>query len=298
MRPLGSSKHLPGLDLRVYGDGMAGLRALARPTGLRTGDHLCWAYDEGRPFGDVAAAFLHEGVARGERVVYTAGGTTAELTDQLRSLPERDTLLQRGQLVVQPMSDVYTDGGRLDPGAQTRVFVDAAEVALADGFSGLRVAGDLTALARDPAHWVDVRAYEMAVDAVIAAHPLTGMCGYAVSALPDARLRPLVALHGIRNGCAEDPGFGVRVRGDTVALAGEVDVAAADDLGQLLEGFSLPDGGAVTLDLAALDFLDVGGSRTLVRFADTMRAAGRQVRFVGAGRAARRVLELFDVELA
>lgn len=277
---------------------MAGLRALERPTGLHPGDHLCWAYGERQPFGEVAAEFLREGAARHERLVYTASGTTAELTAQLAALPGLEALLAGGQLTVQPMDDVYADGGHLDPHAQTRVFVEAAERAVADGWSGLRVAGDLTGLALDPDHWVDIRAYEMVVDAVIADHPLTGMCGYAVPDLPEKRLRPLVALHGIRNGCAEDPGFGVRVRGDTLALAGEVDLGSVDDLGQLLEGFSLPDGGPVTLDLAALDFLDVGGTRTLVRFADTMHAAGRPVRFVGAGRQARRVLELFDVELS
>ena len=276
---------------------MAGVKAIERPCGLHRGDHLCWSYDETRPFGEAAAEFIQEGVALGERALYTAHGTAAELTDQLAGLPGRDALLSSGQLVVRSLTDVFGDRGRIDPDAQARVLNEAAAAAVAAGWSGLRVAGDLTELVRDPGRWEDMRAYEIAADAVVAANPLTGMCGYAVSGLPADRLRPLVALHRIQH-YGPFPRFAASVRDGVVALAGEIDCDSAHDLGQVLVGVHERARGPVTVDLQALDFLDVSGTRELVRFAELMQATGRPVHFVRAGRGPRRVLELFDVALS
>ena len=285
---------------RAYRWAMAGMTVLARPRGLRQGDHVCWAYDPERGFGVVAAQFLAEGVALGERVLFVGEGDTAQLVGELASLPGRDALLASGQLQVQSMSDVYLGNGGLDPVAQTELFAAAGAAALEDGYTGLRVAGDLTGLVRDASRWEDVRAYEIVVDSVIAAHPLTGMCGYAAPTVPGERLRPLAALHGIRHvdGDGDTLTFVARVRGGVLVLAGEVDTGCADDLDEVLVGVGRLAEGPVTVDLAGLDFVDVGATRALVRFATGLRASGRPVRFVGVGRGARRVLELFDVELA
>ena len=277
---------------------MVGMSVLTRPRGLRQGDHACWAYDPERGFGGVAAQFLAEGVALGERVLFVGEGDTAQLVRELDSLPGRDALLSSGQLRVQPMSEVYLGNGGLDPRAQAELFAAAGAAALEDGYTGLRVAGDLTRLVGDPAHWEDVRAYEIVIDSVIAAHPLTGMCGYAAPTVPRDRLRPLAALHGIRHVDGDTLTFVARVRGGVLVLAGEVDTGCADDLDEVLAGVGQLAGGPVTVDLEGLDFVDVGATRTLARFATELRASGRPVRFVGVGRGARRVLELFDVELA
>ena len=277
---------------------MVAMSELARPRGLQQGDHVCWAYDQERGFGAVAAQFLAEGVALGEQVLFVGEGDTAQLVRELVSLPGRDELLASGQLAVQPMSHVYLGDGGLDPVAQTEVFIAAAAAAVAEGYTGLRVAGELTGLVRDAAHWEDVRAYEIVVDSVIAAHRLTGMCGYAAETVPGDRLRPLAALHGIRHVAGHPLTFVARVRDDVLVLAGEVDTGCADDLDKVLDGVGQVADGLVTVDLAGLDFVDVGATRSLVRFAMGLRASGRPVRFVGVGRGPRRVLELFDVELA
>ena len=271
---------------------------LARPEGLRQGDHVCWAYDPGPGFGAVAAQFLAEGVALGERVLFVGEGDTAQLVRELETLPGRDALLASGQLLVRPMSHVYLGDGGLDPVAQAEVFAAAAAAAVAEGYAGLRVAGELTGLVRDAAHWEDVRAYEIVVDSVIAGHRLTGMCGYAAPTVPGDRLRPLAALHGIRHVVGDPLTFVAQVRDGVLALAGEVDTGCAGDLDEVLVGVGRLAGGPVTVDLAGLDFVDVSATRALARFATGLRASGRPVRFVGVGRGPRRVLELFDVELA
>jgi anti-anti-sigma regulatory factor len=276
---------------------VAVFRTLERPTGLGPGDHVCWAFDEEHPFAPVAARFLAEGGRRGERLCFVADGDVGTLEGQLRAIPGREAWLESGQLTILPLAGLYDIGDCLDPLSQIEVFRKEASAALDQGFTGLRCAADLTSLAKDPAGWPHLRAYELAVDAMLATSPATCMCGYDGERVTATRLRPLAALHGQQHPCDGRGTFAVSVGPDVAALLGEVDRACAADLGEVFAAVEDAVTGPMTLDLAGLGFLDIGSCRVLAEFSETMLQTGRPVRFTGVQPAARRCLELFELDL-
>ena len=115
-------------------------------------DHACLFRDAGPERLDVASAFLRNGLARGERCLYTAGENSAG-----RIMPHlRMAGIDVGGALASGDLEIATDGevlpfGLGDVGAAFARLEERIEAALSAGYKGLRVLGEATwALARTP----------------------------------------------------------------------------------------------------------------------------------------------------
>ena len=81
------------------------------------------------------------------------------------------------------------------------------------------------------------------------------------------------------------------IHGTTVVLAGELDVAADDDVRRVLQDV-VRRGGPVVLDLTGLRFCDVPGMRALVAFSRDAAEHGVRLEVRGAGGQVDRLLDL------
>lgn len=86
------------------------------------------------------------------------------------------------------------------------------------------------------------------------------------------------------------------VTGDVVLAAGELDIAGASTLVDLIAEASarVSTGGRIVLDLADVSFLDVGGLRALHRVDDLATRAGIRLELQDPSPAVLRVLALCD----
>jgi anti-anti-sigma regulatory factor len=217
----------------------AGQTTVVRPTGV--GRHLCWAFADRANFLDRARAFLAEGRAAGERLWLI--GDDLPALDGVSSVPLRE---------------IHPAGYAL-----------ATTAALADGYTGLRVAVDATPLVRQRAAFV---ADERLVDRYLADHPFSVLCGFDVRVLGAAAVAELACAHAAHN-VAEVP---FRLHGTPgsggVALSGEVDGAGAALLSRALDRAAPPVvDGEVVVDGAGLEFID---HRSLLGLADYARGRG------------------------
>jgi anti-anti-sigma factor len=264
--------------------------AVSHPVGRRRGDHLCWGYADYDQFRHTAAAFLEEGRRAGEQLLFVGDRAVPTLLDDLSPWSARDEVLATGQLCVQELTEVYECMADLDVEGQVATFRARCRSALAAGYSGLRVAADVTALIESVRDWDRFAAYELSVDEMMSTQPATGMCGWQ-----EARAdRPgaLSALHRYQHRESGPVVFSVRRRGSVLRLTGEVDASVADDLAAVLRAAELPVARPVEVDLTELDFIDVAGTRALARFCDSAPAG---VRIVGALDGVSRCLDLFGL---
>ena len=115
-------------------------------TGLEPGDHLCCLYETEEEHRAVLTPFLRQGLERGEKVLYIVDTHTAE--DVLGYLQEEGLevgpYLARRQLVVLNQAEAYMSQGVFDPERMIALLQAEIERALADGYSALRVAGEMT----------------------------------------------------------------------------------------------------------------------------------------------------------
>src|SRR5262245_23226821 len=111
------------------------------PIGLGAHDHVGWAFDQPEPFRVAVAAFLSDGLAAGQRVVYVGPDDP-----RLPRVKGFDDALARDQARLERNDGMYPAGTVIDADEQVAIFSAATRQALADGYTGLRVAADSTSL--------------------------------------------------------------------------------------------------------------------------------------------------------
>lgn len=122
-------------------------------------DHVCWVYEYHADFLAAMVAILAEGRASDQRVQYVARGDRAALHRHVDGLDGADGTAS-GAVLVLSLDDVYEPGETVGPEAQVAAYQAATEQALADGFTGLRVAAEATPLVRTPAQRAAFVRYE------------------------------------------------------------------------------------------------------------------------------------------
>jgi hypothetical protein len=230
-------------------------------------DHVCWAFDDAETFRAQAVTFLAEGLADGQRAWFV-GDPDPLLLAALPTAPE-------GALEVVKTSSTYAAGAEVDPDSQVRTYARATEQALADGFTGLRVATDATPLVRTRGQLTAFTRYEHQVDRYMTGHPFSAMCGYDRAVLGDRAVAELACMHPVVTPHATQFRLHASaVRGCAAAIGGELDMLTDALLDSALDRADLrPDAdGELVLDATALTFIDHNRLLQLVRHAEGLDA--------------------------
>jgi chemotaxis family two-component system sensor kinase Cph1 len=163
------------------------------------GDHICLLYSNIRELANTVGEFLADGLAKGERCWYVASGTEErDVRAALRrAAVDVETYIARGALRLIPASEAYLVHGQFDPEATMRVFNDAIEQSLADGFTGFRAAAEMS-WALDPNGGVDrLITYEALLRTLFANCRVVGLCLYNRRNMPLAVIDGALSTHPV-----------------------------------------------------------------------------------------------------
>lgn len=238
--------------------------------------HACLAYDDPAVFEAAAHDFLAEGRAAGERVWFIAEWAPRHWDFR----PE-----------VMPVGEHYPEGTVIDPAAGVAAYAEATARALADGFTGLRVAADATPLVRTPAQLEAFTRYEVQVDRYMRTHQFAAMCAYDRTLLDDGAVDQLACLHPESEApfrlFTPHPGSG------DAALTGELDETTRPLFLQALRRAELrPAGAELVLDAGELGFID---HNSLLHLDAHARSLGTTAVLRTRRPAAARLAELLDL---
>lgn len=239
----------------------------------RTG-HVCWVYGDAVEFRKGAVAFLTAGLRAGEQLVYIGGDSLDAVRRKLAETDGFDALAEHADVSVRSLQDLYGPAEITDPGTPIAAYAAATEAAVADGYAGLRVVAEATALVRTPAQRQAFVTYEHLIDRYMVRHPFSAMCAYDVDEIGSTAAAELACLHP-----ATTPGatpFQWHAGDDVdVHLAGEIDIACEDvfdvTLARTMPWLGPPQ---VVVDAGSLAFIDHRGMLALERHA---RAADTEV---------------------
>jgi anti-anti-sigma regulatory factor len=229
---------------------------------LGANDHACWAFDHQQEFVDAALEYLTDGLRLGQRLAYVGSEPVDEQRELLAPLGDVGAMVDAGMLQLLELDDLYRVGEPVDLEAQLQAYSAATDAALADGFTGLRVAAQVTDLVAEPETWDAHVRWESTADRVLSSRPLSALCGYQRDRVPAQLLGDLAAVHPASNLDADAVPFHLFGEEGGLALSGEVDLFSSCAFNRALE-YAGPAGEPVSLDLGALEFIDHHGIEIL-----------------------------------
>jgi anti-anti-sigma factor len=240
---------------------------------LEPGDHACLTFSDADERLDIVAAFVRDGLERGDKVVcLTDALDPAELSAELsgRGLPIEASTCS-GQFGAAPSVSAYVADGVFDPAQVLSGLRDRIDGALAEGYPGLRISADMVWALRPVSGLEQLLTFEVQFSELLASRPATVVCQYDRVGFDAVSLAGSSAAHGravaavtyhsdaVLRICRQHVPPGVRV-------AGELDYRGQDALTRALaEAVRLDN--HLFLNLSQLSFIDVAAAGVVLQTA-------------------------------
>jgi DNA-binding CsgD family transcriptional regulator len=130
---------------------MAALHSIRNINELEPGDHVCCLFETDDEHRALMTSFMRRGLEQNEKVIYIVDTRSAnEVINYLRDNGvETESCLESGQLIIFTIGDAYMREGIFDPDNMIALLQDQTEQALNEGYSALRVTGEMTWALRD-----------------------------------------------------------------------------------------------------------------------------------------------------
>ncbi|MFI8191919.1 MEDS domain-containing protein [Streptomyces sp. NPDC085946] len=262
------------------------------------GKHTSAVFASDAEWADHLVAFVRTGLERDEQVQYFADATHPGHV--MRALTDHGidaaSAVRRGQLVVTTAEETYLAGGCFDPDAMIGLWQTAVDSAAAQGHRALRAIGEMSWAVRDIPGADRLLEYELRIHhEVFARLPLTACCFYDQRLLPREDLEVLAGAHLIQAGrSGHPPSLSVAPLADRpgLRLAGSAGYESRRTVTSAAAALAASPAEQVSLDLSALDHLDVAALADLARAAKG-RSPDTPVRLLGAPPSLTRMLEFF-----
>jgi hypothetical protein len=238
---------------------------------LQPGDHAFFAYSDDETRWEILAVFTQQGFARDEKVgllvdVGHSPGWVAERVAGGAAAARR--ALRDGRLTVSNAPRFERgefDAARLVEGARRRL-----DTVLAEGYTGLRSASEMSLALAPIEHLGQAVEYEIALHASMFSGQTTrytALCYWderlfgGTDEIKEARsVHPVIVLD--RLGALH-----VTVSGNRVSLTGESDLASRTEFDEALRSLAGLPGTTLVLDITDLSFFDAHSAGAVVRLA-------------------------------
>lgn len=201
---------------------------------VHLGDHVCWAHDDERAALEAVTRFTATGLRLGHKVVcFTDTVTPRALRTRLEDAGvPTETPVAVGQLRIVPALDSYVrvgSDGRLAVEPMIESLADEITRTHREGYSGLRLAGDMGWILRTGTGLDELSRYEAQANRLFLDRRVAGMCLYDGRLFAPEQLRAVAAAHPATVGPYADRGWTPLLRAYRTAdppglrLVGQVD---------------------------------------------------------------------------
>lgn len=148
---------------------------------LKAHDHLCLIYESREEWLEAVVPFILSGLEHGEKCIYVVDANTAR---EIKAILKEaglavDEAEAKGQLSIIHERDTYTRGGFFDPDLMIGLLRSETEKALQEGYSALRVTGEMSWALRGYSGAERVLEYEAKLNKdLFPAYPCVALCQY------------------------------------------------------------------------------------------------------------------------
>ncbi|WP_420475485.1 MEDS domain-containing protein [Noviherbaspirillum sp. ST9] len=164
---------------------------------LHWGAHFCHLYETREDLIDTLVPFFLTGLVNNEKCLWV----TSEPLDAVaaaaaleKQMPDLSQYASSGQLQIVDYTEWYSNIGKTDGDSVLQAWIDAEQQALAEGFNGLRVTGNVTFI-KSQEEWRAFEQYEARVTETFAGRRILGLCSYHLGMTSSRDLLDVVHNH-------------------------------------------------------------------------------------------------------
>ncbi|MDO5836257.1 MAG: PAS domain S-box protein [Methanobacterium sp.] len=147
---------------------------------LKAGDHLCCLYKNNEEHKTLLTSYMRYGLEKNEKVLYIADSHTSDtVLNYLRDDGlEVESYLDSGQLIIQTVNQSYLVRGVFDPDSMINMLSQETEKALQEGYSALRVTGEMSWALKGLTVSERLLEYESKLNEFFLNHKVLAICQY------------------------------------------------------------------------------------------------------------------------
>src|SRR5258706_1061483 len=175
-----------------------------RPTGIsvigdvRWGTHFCYFYETKQDLLDALVPYFKAGLENNEFCLWVVSQpvTVEEAIHALeQAVPDFNRHLAKLNVEIHDHDEWYLHNGRCDPKRVLQGWREKLNLALAKGYAGMRVSGDMTWIQKDD--WPIFYEYEKELDALIADQRRIILCTYPLAKTPGNQIFDVARVHQV-----------------------------------------------------------------------------------------------------
>ncbi|WP_170223119.1 MEDS domain-containing protein [Nonomuraea turkmeniaca] len=250
-------------------------------TDLTIDDHACLTYGEPEELLDLTAAFVRDGLAEGQRIVWLAEEPERRLAELGRRGAVARAAARRGHVTVLACQDGLLDGQAFAVEHAMRWLRDQIASTAREGYPGLRVALDMSWALRPVTGIEQLPAFEQEIAATLAGAGAAVLCQYDRERFDPVTLASVSGYHtrsvaaatyhrdALLRICRQYAPPGIR-------LAGQIDRSAEEALGLAMSEAIRVDGD-ITVNMAELSFIDLYCARMIIDAARSLPPSRKAV---------------------
>jgi PAS domain S-box-containing protein len=166
--------------------------------GLKPGDHLCCIYETDQEHRSVLAPYMKQGLEQGEKVLYIVDERTSDaILGYLREEGlDVTSYLEKGQLSIVSSTESYLKEEKaFDPDRMIALLREETGRALAEGYSALRVTGEMTWALKGSPGSDRLIEYEAKLNTFFRENKCMAVCQYARHRFGPGQLMDVLKTH-------------------------------------------------------------------------------------------------------
>jgi len=161
------------------------------------GTHVCQLYETKEDLIDILVPYFKAGLENNELCVWITSeplGVEEAKASLENAVVALDSYAKERQIEIIDAGEWYMKSGEFDSKRVLRALLQKEELALEEGFTGLRLSGNINWLERRD--WADFASYEAAVDVAIGQRNIVSICSYLLTKCAISDVVSIVSNHG------------------------------------------------------------------------------------------------------